>query len=52
MLERFFHLSEHQTTGRTEILAGVTTFLTMAYIIVVQLRRADWPDSCAAPWLR
>src|SRR5258706_5608757 len=36
MLEKFFKLSETQTTARTEILAGVTTFLTMAYIIVVQ----------------
>lgn len=36
MLERFFRLSENRTTVRTEILAGVTTFLTMAYIIVVQ----------------
>jgi adenine/guanine/hypoxanthine permease len=36
MLERFFRLSENQTTARTELLAGVTTFLTMAYIIVVQ----------------
>jgi AGZA family xanthine/uracil permease-like MFS transporter len=31
-----FRLSENQTTARTELLAGVTTFLTMAYIIVVQ----------------
>jgi AGZA family xanthine/uracil permease-like MFS transporter len=36
MLDRFFHLSENKTTVRTELLAGVTTFLTMAYIIVVQ----------------
>src|SRR6266853_5263078 len=36
MLERFFRLSENQTSARTELLAGVTTFLTMAYIIVVQ----------------
>jgi AGZA family xanthine/uracil permease-like MFS transporter len=36
MLERLFKLSENQTTARTEILAGITTFLTMAYIIVVQ----------------
>jgi adenine/guanine/hypoxanthine permease len=36
MLDRFFHLSENHTTARTELLAGVTTFLTMAYIIVVQ----------------
>jgi AGZA family xanthine/uracil permease-like MFS transporter len=36
MLERFFRLSENGTTARTELLAGLTTFLTMAYIIVVQ----------------
>ena len=36
MLERLFHLSENRTTARVEVLAGVTTFLTMAYIIVVQ----------------
>ncbi|AEC19506.1 permease [Pusillimonas sp. T7-7] len=35
MLERFFQLREHGTTVRTEILAGVTTFLTMSYIIFV-----------------
>ena len=36
MIERLFHLTEHRTTVRTEIIAGVTTFLTMAYIIFVQ----------------
>lgn len=36
MLEHFFRLSENRTTARTEVLAGFTTFLTMAYIIVVQ----------------
>jgi len=35
MLEKLFKLSEHNTTVRTEILAGITTFLTMAYIIFV-----------------
>jgi xanthine/uracil/vitamin C permease (AzgA family) len=35
-MERLFKLSANQTTVRTEVLAGVTTFLTMAYIIVVQ----------------
>ncbi|RMG46291.1 MAG: NCS2 family permease [Acidobacteria bacterium] len=35
-LERRFHLAEQGTTWRTEVLAGVTTFLTMAYIIFVQ----------------
>jgi AGZA family xanthine/uracil permease-like MFS transporter len=32
---RFFRLGEHGTTVRTEVLGGVTTFLAMAYIIVV-----------------
>jgi AGZA family xanthine/uracil permease-like MFS transporter len=34
-LERIFKLSEHGTGVRTEVLAGATTFLTMAYIVVV-----------------
>src|SRR6185437_1657849 len=35
MLEARFKLTEHGTTVRTEVVAGVTTFLTMAYIIFV-----------------
>jgi AGZA family xanthine/uracil permease-like MFS transporter len=35
-LVRIFRLSENQTSVRTELVAGVTTFLTMAYIIFVQ----------------
>lgn len=35
MLDKFFKLSEHGTSVRTEILAGVATFLTLAYIIFV-----------------
>ena len=35
MLERTFALQEHGTTVRTELLAGLTTFMTMAYIIFV-----------------
>src|SRR2546430_12482033 len=35
-LENWFALQAHRTTVRTEALAGVTTFLTMAYIIFVQ----------------
>lgn len=35
VLERWFKLSENNTTVRTEILAGITTFMTMAYIIFV-----------------
>ena len=34
-LDKFFKLTEHGTNVRTEVLAGVTTFLTMAYIIFV-----------------
>ncbi|HNV87123.1 MAG TPA: NCS2 family permease [Candidatus Omnitrophota bacterium] len=36
MLEKLFRLSENQTTVRREFIAGLTTFLTMAYIIFVQ----------------
>ena len=35
-LEAVFHLSEHGTSIRTEALAGLTTFFTLAYIIFVQ----------------
>jgi len=35
MLERYFELSAHGTSVKTELLAGLTTFLTMAYIIFV-----------------
>jgi AGZA family xanthine/uracil permease-like MFS transporter len=35
VMERVFKLQEHQTDVRTELLAGLTTFLTMAYIIFV-----------------
>jgi AGZA family xanthine/uracil permease-like MFS transporter len=35
MLDRFFALEAHGTSVRIEILAGVTTFLTMIYIVVV-----------------
>jgi len=35
LLESFFKLKEHNTTVKTEVLAGFTTFLTMAYIVLV-----------------
>ena len=35
MLERYFKLAAHGTNVRTEVMAGITTFLTMAYIIFV-----------------
>jgi len=34
-IARYFNFSDYQTTFRTEILAGLTTFMTMAYILVV-----------------
>ncbi|NYS61509.1 NCS2 family permease [Vreelandella salicampi] len=34
-LEQHFKLSEHKTNVKTEVIAGITTFLTMAYIIFV-----------------
>jgi AGZA family xanthine/uracil permease-like MFS transporter len=36
LLDRMFRLRENGTTARTEVVAGVTTFLTMSYIIFVQ----------------
>jgi AGZA family xanthine/uracil permease-like MFS transporter len=43
MLERIFKLREHGTTVRVELFAGVTTFMTMAYIMFVN------PGILAAP---
>jgi AGZA family xanthine/uracil permease-like MFS transporter len=34
-MDKFFKLAEHGTNVRTEVVAGITTFLTMAYIIFV-----------------
>ncbi len=36
MLDRFFHLRARRTSLRTEILGGVTTFVTLSYIVFVQ----------------
>ncbi|MCC8127895.1 MAG: NCS2 family permease [Clostridiales bacterium] len=35
MLEQLFKLKENKTTVRTEVVAGITTFMTMAYILAV-----------------
>jgi Permeases len=35
LIEKLFQLQQNQTTLRQEILGGMTTFLTMAYIVVV-----------------
>jgi len=45
-LNRFFKLKENGTDVRTEVIAGITTFMTMAYIIFVQpfiLSKAGMP---------
>ncbi|MGO3019262.1 MAG: solute carrier family 23 protein, partial [Anaerococcus sp.] len=33
--ERYFELSKYNTTVRTEVLAGITTFITIAYILII-----------------
>ena len=35
MLEKMFKLKENNTTAKTEVIAGITTFMTMAYILAV-----------------
>ena len=35
MLEKFFKLKENNTNVKTEVMAGITTFMTMAYILAV-----------------
>ncbi|MDE5748385.1 MAG: NCS2 family permease, partial [Acetatifactor sp.] len=35
MLEKFFKLKENNTNIKTEVMAGITTFMTMAYILAV-----------------
>lgn len=34
-MEKYFRLRENQTTVRTEVVAGITTFMAMAYILMV-----------------
>jgi AGZA family xanthine/uracil permease-like MFS transporter len=51
VLERYFTLAERKTTARTEVLAGATTFLTMAYIVLVNpsiLGQAGMPVASVA----
>src|SRR5215472_15295215 len=46
LIERYFRLKENQTTVRSEFLGGLTTFITMAYIVVVNpqiLSKAGMP---------
>ena len=51
MLERLFALKAHETSVRTEVVAGFTTFLTMIYIVVVNpaiLHDAGMPTGAVA----
>ena len=50
MLEKLFKLSENHTDTKTEVLAGITTFMTMAYILAVNpsIMAATGMDSGAA----
>jgi AGZA family xanthine/uracil permease-like MFS transporter len=46
LIERYFRLKENQTTVRAEFIGGLTTFITMAYIVVVNpqiLSKAGMP---------
>ena len=49
MLEKMFKLKEHGTDVKTEVIAGITTFLAMAYILAVNpnilgnVMNAGWP---------
>jgi AGZA family xanthine/uracil permease-like MFS transporter len=50
-LERYFKFAERGTSARTEVLAGMTTFLTMAYIVLVNpsiLGQAGMPVAAVA----
>ncbi len=47
MIERLFKLSENGTTVRTELLAGATTFMTMAYIVFVNPSILSAPGGAA-----
>ena len=40
-LDRLFHLQAHQSTVRKELVAGLTTFAAMAYILVVNPSMLD-----------
>ena len=54
MLNKLFKLEENHTNVKTEVLAGITTFMTMAYILAVNptMLSAAGMDATALPvWL-
>ena len=50
MFEKFFKLSENKTNVRTEVIAGLTTFMTMAYIIALNPNLLTNFDTGSALW--
>ena len=50
MFEKVFKLSENKTTVKTEIVAGLTTFMTMAYIIALNPNLLTNFDTGSALW--
>ena len=50
MLEKVFKLSENKTNVKTEVIAGVTTFMTMAYIIALNPNLLTGFDTGSALW--
>ncbi|MBD5641724.1 MAG: NCS2 family permease, partial [Desulfovibrio sp.] len=56
-MEKLFHLQENGTTARTECVAGLTTFISMCYLIFVvpgMLADAGMPRQeavCAVIWI-
>ena len=50
MLEKVFKLSENNTTVKTEVVAGLTTFMTMAYIIALNPNLLTNFDTGSALW--
>ncbi len=49
-MEKFFKLKENGTTARTEVVAGLTTFMTMAYIIALNPNLLTGFDVGSALW--
>ena len=51
-LDKIFHLKENHTDVKTEVIAGVTTFMTMAYILAVNpsIMSAAGMDSWPPAW--
>ena len=46
-LDKLFHLKENHTDVKTEVMAGITTFMTMAYILAVNpniLKHPAWTE--------